>query len=77
LYQYKSEEANMPHIKSLSLPVRHGDSLVGRLVKVLMRANERRAQRQMLARLDPHLLRDVGIDASVAAAECAKPFWRP
>jgi uncharacterized protein YjiS (DUF1127 family) len=47
------------------------------LVESLVQANERHAQRQCLAHLDPHLLRDVGLDATTVAAECAKPFWRP
>lgn len=37
----------------------------------------RRRDRSKLAQLDPHLLRDIGLDAVTAAEECAKPFWRP
>jgi uncharacterized protein YjiS (DUF1127 family) len=32
--------------------------------------------RRDLARLDPHLLRDIGLRADVALIECEKPFWR-
>jgi uncharacterized protein YjiS (DUF1127 family) len=39
-------------------------------------ALERRRQRIALARLDDHLLRDIGVTQAVAAAEAAKPFWR-
>ncbi|PKP61641.1 MAG: hypothetical protein CVT86_08635 [Alphaproteobacteria bacterium HGW-Alphaproteobacteria-8] len=34
-------------------------------------ARERRA----LAALDPHLLRDMGLDAGSAAQEADRPFW--
>lgn len=34
-------------------------------------ARERRA----LAALDPHLLRDMGLDAGSAAREADRPFW--
>lgn len=36
----------------------------------------RSAGRRDLAALDPRMLRDIGLDADVAAQECAKPFWR-
>jgi uncharacterized protein YjiS (DUF1127 family) len=36
----------------------------------------RRRERAMLARLDDHLLRDIGLDADTAARECRKPGWR-
>lgn len=37
---------------------------------------QRRAQRRALARLESHLLRDVGLSAAEATREAAKPFWR-
>ncbi|NJM82024.1 MAG: DUF1127 domain-containing protein [Tabrizicola sp.] len=36
----------------------------------------RRKDRTSLSRLDPHLLRDIGLDEGTVAVECAKPFWR-
>ncbi len=33
--------------------------------------------RQVLAVLEPRMLRDVGLDRATAAREAAKPFWRP
>mgnify|MGYP001050125858 CR=1 FL=1 len=36
------------------------------------RAKSRRA----LRRLDPHMLRDIGLDPAQAADESIKPFWR-
>lgn len=35
-----------------------------------------RRTRQSLAKLDPHLLDDVGITRTTAAREIQKPFWR-
>lgn len=32
--------------------------------------------RRALARLDTHLLRDIGLDAQLAEDEATKPFWR-
>jgi uncharacterized protein YjiS (DUF1127 family) len=37
---------------------------------------ERARSRQMLRGLDDHMLRDIGIDRSVAEAEGSTPFWR-
>jgi uncharacterized protein YjiS (DUF1127 family) len=36
----------------------------------------RARQRQALAKLDDHQLRDLGITRLDAARECEKPFWR-
>ena len=46
-------------------------------VFMLIATWRRRArERRDLARLDDHLLRDIGIERSDVAAERAKPFWR-
>jgi uncharacterized protein YjiS (DUF1127 family) len=37
---------------------------------------ERSRQRQALAALDDHQLRDIGITRSAALGEAEKPFWR-
>jgi uncharacterized protein YjiS (DUF1127 family) len=37
---------------------------------------ERTRQRNALARLDDHQLRDIGITRLDAVRECEKPFWR-
>ena len=37
---------------------------------------ERVRQRQALAELDDHMLRDIGVTRVEALRECAKPFWR-
>lgn len=36
----------------------------------------RRTTRKALTRLDPHLLRDIGLDPGAAESEAQKPFWR-
>ncbi len=41
----------------------------------LARWDDRRRSRRALARLDAHMLRDIGLNAPRAAAECGKPFW--
>jgi uncharacterized protein YjiS (DUF1127 family) len=67
----------MSQTKIMSLPLHRRNGVFQRFVTALVQANERHAQRLMLARLDTHLLRDIGLDANKAAEECAKPFWRP
>ncbi|WP_035691369.1 DUF1127 domain-containing protein [Azospirillum halopraeferens] len=37
---------------------------------------ERSAYRRALARMDAHLLADIGLDETTARAEAAKPFWK-
>lgn len=37
----------------------------------------RHRSRTALARLDAHLLRDIGIEPETAQSECGQPFWRP
>lgn len=36
----------------------------------------RRRARLTLARLDDHMLRDIGVTRSTATRECEKPFWQ-
>jgi uncharacterized protein YjiS (DUF1127 family) len=36
----------------------------------------RRHTRTALTRLEPHLLRDIGLTEQQAAAEISKPFWQ-
>ncbi len=43
---------------------------------VLLIWHERARQRRALARLDDHLLRDVGLSRAAAVLESRKPFWR-
>jgi uncharacterized protein YjiS (DUF1127 family) len=47
-----------------------------KFVDMVWVALTRRRERAALARLDVHLLRDIGLEPETAAQECAKPFWR-
>ncbi len=65
-------------IQSLSFrarPVRQ-QSLKFRLLRAVTDAMTRRHDRKVLARLDFHLLRDIGLSPDDARTECAKPFWQ-
>ncbi|WP_225029250.1 DUF1127 domain-containing protein [Xinfangfangia pollutisoli] len=46
------------------------------LAMTLARWDERRQSRRALARLDPHMLRDVGLSAAHRDIEAQKAFWR-
>jgi uncharacterized protein YjiS (DUF1127 family) len=37
---------------------------------------KRHRSRQSLARLDDHMLRDIGLDRDAAQTECTKAFWQ-
>jgi len=41
-----------------------------------VRCSERSRQRQALAELDDHALKDIGVTRQQAIAEAAKPFWK-
>jgi len=66
----------MPSTQTLTHQFCHRESIFSWLVKSLAIANRRHCERKSLARLDPHLLRDIGLDPHMVARECAKPFWR-
>jgi uncharacterized protein YjiS (DUF1127 family) len=46
------------------------------VVRNVLEWNERSRQRQALADLDDHLLRDIGISRAAAVTEASQPFWR-
>ncbi len=50
--------------------------IVALLVVEVARMYQRARQRRALARLDPRLLRDIGISPEQAQQEIDKPFWR-
>ena len=58
-----------PRMHLARLPIRAWLRLAERWI-------ERCRTRRALARLDDHLLRDVGISRAEAAREAANPFWR-
>ena len=53
-----------------------GAAGISALRRLVVRWMARRRDRQALARLDTHLLRDIGLDAGRAADEAARPFWK-
>ena len=50
--------------------------VAGRIFATFVLWQERGRLRAALARLDDHLLRDIGLSREEAARECAKPVWR-
>jgi uncharacterized protein YjiS (DUF1127 family) len=77
LYQYKSQEAQMPQTQIQILPLRARRGLFARSLTALTTALIRHRDRQRLGKLDAHLLRDIGLDPQEARRECAKTFWQP
>lgn len=57
------------------VPARH-QSIALRVFDGLLRWQDRARQRHMLAGLDDHLLKDIGLSRTDTARESAKPFWR-
>lgn len=57
------------------IPTRHR-SIVLRLFDGLLSWQDRARQRHLLAGLDDHLLKDIGLSRADADRESAKPFWR-
>ena len=47
-----------------------------RVVGILAKWEERRRTRRGLGRLDPHLLKDVGLTPHDVAREMTRPMWR-
>ena len=47
-----------------------------RLLNLAWQWHFRVASRRQLARLDDHLLRDIGIDRATVESEILKPFWK-
>ena len=52
------------------------ESLLSAPVQTLRVWYERASQRRRLARLEEHLLRDIGVDRLAAMEEASKPFWQ-
>ncbi|MEQ8965228.1 MAG: DUF1127 domain-containing protein [Azospirillaceae bacterium] len=61
-----------PRIEGALAPWR----VAGRLAATVALWHARARARRELARLDAHLLRDIGLDRNTARFEAAKPFWR-
>lgn len=46
------------------------------LARVALVWEQRRQTRRAMARLDGHMLRDIGLTAEAVEGETGKPFWR-
>lgn len=57
----------------VTLPRRAG--LLRQVTIAIAAYTTRRATRRALARLDAHMLRDIGLDPQDVRRELAKPFW--
>jgi uncharacterized protein YjiS (DUF1127 family) len=62
----RSLSANLPPVSRVAFA----------LAQVVLTWETRRQTRRDLARLDPHLLNDIGLTSRLAGSECEKPFWR-
>lgn len=67
----------MPQTDISTLPLRTHSGALSRVRTALITALTRRRERQRLAHLDAHLLRDIGLDPQEVRRECTKPFWQP
>jgi uncharacterized protein YjiS (DUF1127 family) len=50
--------------------------LIARCLDAIALWHERARSRHNLLTMSDHMLRDIGIDRSLAAREGSKPFWR-
>ena len=64
---------SIQHIRTIGQA--HRPSLLSRTLRFLARASDARRHRQALIRLDPHLLRDIGLTREEALAEATRPLW--
>ena len=51
--------------------------VVGALLRTVAVWRERARQRRVLAAMDDHLLKDIGLTRTDVGQEAGKPFWRP
>jgi len=63
------------HTSTLAVTGVHAGRGAVSLLRRVQLALAAQAQRQALARLDAHLLADLGLDAQDVAQECARPAW--
>lgn len=66
----------LPLATNLSRPLPPLSRMAFRLASRLLEWEERRATRRALARLDAHMLRDIGLAPNEARTECVKHFWQ-
>lgn len=59
-----------------SRPLTPGATLAIRFVAMLVKWDERQRSRKALAKLDSHMLNDIGLTTQQARDEVSRPFWR-
>ncbi len=69
-------QRRMVSLPSLSALLQRVGRFVVSLFALVGLMFQRARQRRALARLDPRLLRDIGISPEQARQEIDKPFWR-
>jgi uncharacterized protein YjiS (DUF1127 family) len=67
----------MPQSRADAVLFQSRKGFLQNLRDALSQAAARRRDRRLLAHLDVHLLRDIGLTPEDARSEAAKPFWRP
>ena len=73
----EDQSSIVPDLSAAGLPVPVGRwSLYLRLTRALAQWQARSRSRRLLAELDEHMLRDIGIDPALAWQEIGKCFWQ-
>jgi uncharacterized protein YjiS (DUF1127 family) len=65
----------MAHAPSLSRPSARRETFFRRAFHHLTQALALRRHRSALGKLDPHILRDIGLTQAQAEAEASRPLW--
>ena len=74
----EDHSGGVPAVPAAALPVpaaQHGP--YARLSRTLARWHARSLSRRLLADLDEHMLRDIGVDPARLWQETGKWFWQP
>lgn len=66
LIQNLNAQSNLPVVAGIAV----------KFAVVVTRWDTRRKTRRALKQLEPHMLRDIGLDRLSAQAEASKPFWQ-
>ena len=66
----------MPHTDTKTFHAPASTNLLRRTLTLVRTWVNRSRDRTRLANLDPHLMRDIGLDCCSIAKETGKPFWR-
>ena len=63
-------------VTTMPRPLPRANSVVGRFVGALLVWQARSRERQILAAMDDHALKDIGLTRADVSREIEKPFWR-